>query len=111
MLADTVTVHLKTKEFVNYSHSRKIGNRTDSTKDIYLVAKQLLKELHRQEPVRLLGARVEGLSSKEELQISLFDKTVNEKQQKLDKVMDELKDKYGYQSVTKAGELTTKKLF
>ena len=37
--------------------------------------------------------------------------TLNEKQQKLDKVMDELKDKYGYESITKAGELTTKKLF
>lgn len=111
MLADTVTVHIKTKEFVNYSHSRKIGNRTNSSKEIYEVAKQLLKELHKQEQVRLIGARVEGLSSKEELQISLFDKKQNEKQQKLDKVMDELKDKYGYESITKAGELNTKKIF
>lgn len=111
MIADTVTVHLKTKEFINYSHSKKIENRTDSTKEIYEVAKQLLSELHKSEQIRLIGARVEGLSSKDELQISLFDKKQNEKQQKLDKVLDELKDKYGYKSISKAGELNTKKLF
>lgn len=111
LLADTVTVHIKTKEFQTYSHSRKIGGRTDSTKEIYETAKELLSELHKQQAIRLLGARVEGLSSKEELQISLFDGKQNEKQQKIDKVMDELKDKYGYGSVTKAGEMNTKKLF
>ena len=35
----------------------------------------------------------------------LFDNIHDEKQEKLDKVVDDLKQKYGYNSITRAGKL------
>lgn len=109
MKADTITVHIRTKNFKNYSHSKKMKSKTDSSKVIYEEAKELLKELHKEEAVRLLGVRVEGLSSGKEAQISLFNEQIDKKQEKIDKVMDELKEKYGYFKITKAGEINSNK--
>ena len=52
--------------------------------------------------IRLIGVRVDNLVEKEELQLSLFYDKKNEKQEKLDKVVDELKNKYGYNKITRA---------
>ena len=60
------------------------------------------------EEIRLVGVRVDNLVDKEDKQMSLFTKESNEKQKKLDKVMDELKDKYGYNSITRAGKMEVK---
>ena len=49
--------------------------------------------------------RVDSLIEKDEKQLSFFDNEQNEKQEKLDKVVDELKQKYGYSSITRAGKL------
>ena len=49
--------------------------------------------------------RVDGLEEKQNAQISLFDNKENNKQDKLDKVVDDLKQKYGYTSITRAGKL------
>ena len=49
--------------------------------------------------------RLDNLIEKEELQLSLFSKQDSEKQEKIDKVVDELKQKYGYNSITRAGKL------
>ena len=55
--------------------------------------------------IRLIGMRVDNLIEKDEKQLSFFDNGQNEKQEKLDKVVDELKQKYGYSSITRAGKL------
>ena len=56
--------------------------------------------------IRLIGVRVDNLVEKGEVQISLFGNTENEKkQEKLDSVVDQLKQKYGYNSITRAGKL------
>ena len=51
--------------------------------------------------------RVDNLIEKDEKQLSFFDNEQNEKQEKLDKVVDELKQKYGYSSITRAGNLNS----
>ena len=55
--------------------------------------------------IRLIGVRVDNLVEKEEQQLSLFQNESNEKQEKLDKTIDELKDKYGYNLITRAGKM------
>ena len=52
------------------------------------------------EPIRLIGLRVDNLENKDEIQISFFE--TDEKQNKLDKAIDELKQKYGYTKITRA---------
>ncbi len=110
LLASVVNVQIKTKDFINYSHQRKLDTVTNVTKEIYVTAKQLLEELHKNRGVRLIGLRVDKLISEDEIQISLFDTKNNKKQENLDKVMDELKKKYGYEKVTRAGEMKVKNM-
>lgn len=105
LFAGVINVQIKTKDFVNYSHQKKLDMPTNVTKEIYTTAKQLLGVLHKNRAVRLIGLRADKLSSKDEMQISLFETKNNEKQEKLDKTMDELKKKYGYETVTRAGEM------
>ena len=53
--------------------------------------------------------RVDGLIEKKEKQLSLFNSKDTEKQENLDKVVDELKQKFGYNSITRAGKLHSEK--
>ena len=55
--------------------------------------------------IRLVGLRVDKLIEKDEVQLSLFSGEEDKKQEKLDEVVDKLKQKYGYNSVTRAGKL------
>ena len=60
---------------------------------------------HRPMAIRLVGLRVDNLIEKDQKQLSLFSNNDNEKQEKLDKVIDDLKNKYGYNKITRAGKM------
>ena len=107
MLANTVSVELRTKDFEDSSHQGKLLTSTDSTKEIYQKGKILLEELYKKgSQIRLIGLRVDNLVEKEQAQISLFDKTEErEKQERLDKTLDMLKEKFGYETITRAGKM------
>lgn len=109
MCATVVNVQIKTNEFKVFSHQKKLDMATDSTKIIIEQAKKLLNTLYKGIPIRLIGLRVDGLTQKDEVQISLFDVQENEKQEKLDKVLDNLKQKYGYDKITRAGKMNLDK--
>ena len=55
--------------------------------------------------IRLIGVRVYNLVDKNEVQLSLFENESNKKQEKLDSVLDDIKNKYGYNTITRAGKL------
>ena len=106
LLAKTVNVQLRTKDFEDTSHQKKLPEPTSSTKEISKIAKELLNEMfHKPMAIRLVGVRVDNLIEKEDMQISLFANKDNEKQEKLDKVIDNLKNKYGYNKITRAGKM------
>ena len=105
MLTKTINVQIKTKDFQVYSHQGKITSPTSSTKIIFEKVKQLLNEMYKGEYVRLLGVRLDGLIENDEVQISLFDTEKNEKLEKLDNVLDNLKEKYGNDKIKRAGDL------
>lgn len=105
LYANVVNVQIKTKDFKVFSHQRKMETATNSTKMIYEEAKKLLDELYKGIPIRLIGVRVDGLSKKDEIQMSLFDNKQNEKQERIDFVLDKIKDKYGYNAITRAGKI------
>ena len=106
MVANVVNVQLRSKDFEDKTHQRKLSFPTSSTREIYALAKELFEEMYKQDtPIRLIGMRVDNLEEKEKSQISLFDYNDNEKREKLDKVVDDLKQKYGYNSITRAGKL------
>lgn len=106
LLANTVNVQLRTKDFEDSSHQGKLTIATATTKEIYSRAKQLLEEMYQDgKPIRLIGLRVDNLIEKEEGQLSLFENKENKKQEKLDKTIDALKEKYGYHTITRAGKM------
>ena len=106
LFANVVNVQLRTKDFEDKSHQRKLVEATSNTKEIYSLAKELLHEMYiKGTSIRLIGMRVDNLVEKDELQLSLFSHTDNEKKEKIDKVVDDLKQKYGYNSITRAGKL------
>ena len=107
LLATVVNVQLRTKNFEDFSHQSKLECATSSTKAILKNAKALLKEMYREGTFfRLVGLRVDGLVDSEELQLSLFGNSEDDKkQQKLDNVLDELNEKYGYNLVKRAGKM------
>ncbi len=108
LIGNSISVQIKTKNFEVFSHQKKIDVSTDQTKTIYEVSRSLLEKIHNGQKIRLIGVRVSNLSSKDECQMSIFDIDENIKQKKLDNVMDKIKDKYGYNSITRAGEINVR---
>jgi len=106
LLANTVSVQLRTKDFEDRSHQGKLIMATATTKEIYEKAKELLEEMYQNgKPIRLIGLRVDNLIEKEERQLSFFENKENKKQEKLDQAIDSLKEKYGYNTITRAGKM------
>ena len=99
--AYTIGVQLKTNEFITYSHQKKLNKPTSNTQAIYSTAKELLEKLFNNQPVRLIGVRLDNLIDNEFSQISMFDEPMKKQNNsKLDNVIDNIKDKYGYDSIT-----------
>lgn len=108
LVANTVNVQLRTKEFIDYSHQKALKFSTSSTKEIIETAKQIALEMYKNDPIRLIGVRVDNLENKDEVQLSIFANDL--KQDKLDTVLDNLKRIYGYNSIIRAGELDIKEI-
>ena len=87
-LSDSVTAHMRTHEakagcvavtvryldFKTRSHQRKLMRPTDSSREVFEIAKELLTEFWTGEPLRLMGIALTQLSQGEaEEQLTLFD--------------------------------------
>lgn len=103
LLANVVNIQLRTNQFHDYSHQKKLNYPSSNTKDIIEIANEILEQMNVTEPIRLIGLRVDNLEGKEDLQLSFF--KPDEKQSNLDKTIDELKQKYGFTKITRAGKL------
>lgn len=97
LLANAVSVQLRTSNFKDFSHQKKLEFSTNTTKEIYKSVKEVFREMYNEQPIRLIGVRVDKLIEKSEEQISLF--SSNEKYQKIDKVLDDLNMKYGKNTI------------
>lgn len=102
--AGMVSVEIKYSTFQSFSHQKQLVRNTNSDQIIYEAACDLFRELWNGEPIRLLGIRTSKLVDiNEPEQMSIFDfqeetKEANvkdEKHQKLDKALDQIRKKYG----------------
>ena len=106
LLANVVNVQLRTNKFENFSHQSRLDFTTANTKNIYEKAKKLLGEMYKKGiPFRLIGLKVDDLVNKDEVQLSFFSKEDDAKQEQLDKIIDKINEKYGINSVERAGKM------
>ena len=103
MYTKCVNVHIKNSNFIVTSHQRKLKTSTNVTNQIYDVAKQLLEEIWKGEPIRSFGVRLDDLTKYCDNQVSLFDNIQKvDKKSKLDMVIDKTRNKYGNSSIKRA---------
>ena len=127
-LAGMISCEIKYNTFQSVSHQTTLSAPTDSTTLIYETVCHLFNELWDGTPIRLLGIRTSKLCDHSEpVQLNLFDMmkpqaisipskkdnyiTVSskEKQEKLDKALDSIKNKYGKDAVVRGSLLPTNK--
>ena len=104
--ANMISVEVRYFDFQNVSHQKRFLRATQTAKTIYHVACELFEEIWDTRPVRLLGIRTAKLVDEEEpQQMTLLDFAVeqrsDERHEKLEKAMDEIKERYGKNAVTK----------
>jgi len=90
---------LRTNEFYNCSHQRKIFSAIDCTNAIHEIASELFDELWKGQPVRHLGVRVSELCQNYFRQLSLFEKDY-EKQRIVDRTVDSIRERFGNGSMS-----------
>lgn len=113
--ANMVSMEIKYYDFQKMSHQMQLTKPTNEDQVIYETACRLFEESWNGEPVRLLGIRTAKLvDAAEPEQLSIFDielpKPPDEKHQKLNAAMEEIRKKYGNNAVMKASLMRKKKL-
>lgn len=102
-VARVVTVSIRYSTLTGHSHQRKIFHFTDQTMEIYKEVQVLFDELWTGDPIRHLGVRLSSFQPNNSFQYSLFDDVHLEKKRRVDKVVDELRFKYGKGAIVRAG--------
>ena len=108
LVARTIQIKVRDKQFRTSSRSRSLAAPTASTEVVFKQARNLLNswlQQHLNTPVRLLGVGVSGLEQPDEHGIEYDTKT----QKALDKTLDEIKRRYGDDKATRTLALKTRK--
>lgn len=100
--AYTVAVIIKDSSFKRRTHQKKLVNPTNLTNEIYDKSIEILNEMWNDEPVRLIGLRLDNLVNNISYQTSLFeDVKIRESNTELEKTVDKLKEKFGDKIITR----------
>ena len=103
--ANVIAVILKDNTFKKYSHQKKLETATNDSTEIYNNAKKILKEIYKEEKIRLIGIRLDNLTDKKIKQVSIFDE--EKETDNIDSVIDQINIKYG--NIVKKASLVNKK--
>lgn len=104
-----VSVSIRTSDFINRSHQKKLTESTDITGEIYRAATYLLHELwNERTPLRLLGLALTEIDRGDAEQLTLFPdverERLLERERRLDKTVDEIRGRFG-SSIIKRGSV------
>ncbi len=98
-VAGLVRVHIRSSNLNGYSHQIKLAGTIETTDEIYVIAKQLIDEMWKGEPVRAMSVSLSDLYGHNQVQLSMFDSKNKERNEKLDKVVDEIRKLFGDGSI------------
>ncbi|MGN0711700.1 MAG: DNA polymerase IV [Anaerovoracaceae bacterium] len=97
--AGCISVHLKSSNLSGYSHQVKLYGMVNTTNEIFEVAKRLVDEMWKKEPIRAISISLSDLADDNNIQLSLFDSEGREKDEALDRTIDVIRETYGTKSI------------
>lgn len=97
----TISIKIKYNDFEVITRARTLNHVTDSTDEIFRVAYDLMKINKGAKGIRLIGITVSNLGEEEQTQLSLFDTVESNKP--VDEMVDQIRDKFGYDAVVRGG--------
>ena len=101
-----IGVSIRSRDFKNRSHQRRLPDATDITKEVYEVSKALLAEVWKGRfPFRLIGISLTQLVHEDAMQLSLFRDEGKERARKLDKALDDIRGRYGLDTIKRGSTL------
>ena len=91
-----IGVTIRSNDFKNHSHQKKLEQATDITAEVYQISKILFDELWDQRtPLRLLGISLTNITRENTEQLTLFPDLQKEKERKVDQAMDAIRNRFG----------------
>lgn len=107
LYATVIAVTFKTYDFVNFSRQSSLNYPINSNEDIYDNVLKVLYKVWNFEKIRNIGIRLSGLTDKRIAQTSLFNDDIakSSSNEKIQKVLDNIKDKYGSDIINPASLL------
>ncbi len=97
--ASLVSVYLRSSNLSGYSHQVQLQTSICTTNEIYEISKQLVDEMWKGEPVRAMSVSVSRFSKSDQIQLSLFDVQDKEKEESLDRTVDQIRRTFGVGSI------------
>lgn len=97
-----ISVNIRDCDFRQSSKQISLPSTTDITEDIYQHACSLFDELWDSSPIRLLGIQTSKATNENYVQYDLFDTEHSEKLSKLNSAIDQIRDRYGKDSIKRA---------
>lgn len=94
LYATVIAITVRTSGFKDFSHQKKIINPTNNTMEIYKVILELFDNIKKDELIRSIGVRLSDLVNDKKEQLSIFDEVKEENNDKIQKIMDDINDKY-----------------
>jgi DNA polymerase-4 len=103
VMGRTVNIKLRYSNFKTITRAKTLTRPTNSTQMLYEIGLDLLRSTDLYNKMfRLIGLSVSNLTDEENQQISLFEEPEDLHSDVLSDVMDQLKDRFGEQAVTRA---------
>jgi len=109
LLCSTVQITVRRSDFTSYERQITLTSPTYASRPLFDAAFTLLKRHHDNTPIRLLGVRACQLTPISARQLSFFDIT-SEKEEKIERVLDEIRNAYGKHTISRALLLRDKAL-
>lgn len=97
--AGRVSIYLRSSNLHGYSHQVKLYSMINTTNEIFDIAKRLVNEMWKKEPVRAMSVSLSDLSDKDSIQMSMFDIRDKEREEKLDQTIDRIREMFGTKSI------------
>ncbi|WP_395546673.1 MULTISPECIES: DNA polymerase thumb domain-containing protein [unclassified Lacrimispora] len=105
-----ISVGIRDYNLGYYSHQKKLKTATNITREIYESACQVFDEMWDKVPIRHLGIHTSQVVTEETRQLNLFDDLDYEKLERLDRAVDDIRKRFGADSIVRASFIKADKV-